>query len=66
MTSLRFDLVDSIVILFLSGYAEFFIKTSMFNQRNELHGNSVNTKKKLFKMRHLKTVTHKRANRTRW
>ena len=66
MTSLRFDLVDSIVILFLSGYAEFFIKTSMFNQRNELHGNSVNTKKKLFKTRHLKTVTHKRANRTRW
>ena len=51
MTSLRFDLVDSIVILFLSGYAEFFIKTSMFNQRNELHGNVVNTKKKNFSKR---------------
>lgn len=49
MTSLRFDLVYSIVILFLSGYAEFFIKTSMFNQRKELHGNSVNTKKNFSK-----------------
>ena len=49
MTSLRFDLVDSIVILFLSGYAEFFIKTSMFNQLKELHGNSVNTKKNFSK-----------------